>query len=235
MAFWFGDYATAMPLLVESLEIHRRLDDEEGIAFAQIPLGFIGSVISGLDDALPRIEESLRHFRSMGDSWGEVLILNARGFLEIGFGLDIPRSRLQEAFDKAKLLGTEIEMGMASGNLGTLLVRTGHLDEGRELLRTTLELLSKHHLRNMVSYTLDQVAELQIAEGKPECAARLFGAAERIRNMVGAVLAPMHEALREELIRRASEMAGPEKFDAARAEGAELPFRKAVAEAISLL
>jgi hypothetical protein len=30
-------------------------------------------------------------------------------------------------------------------------------------------------------------------------------------------------------------MAGPEKFDAARAEGAELPFRKAVAEAISLL
>jgi hypothetical protein len=98
-----------------------------------------------------------------------------------------------------------------------------------------LELLSKHGLRNMVSYTLDQVAELQIAEGRPASAARLFGAADRIRAMVGVVLAPMHEAFRNQLVQKASAAAGAETFDRARAEGQELPFRAAVKEAIALL
>jgi hypothetical protein len=45
----------------------------------------------------------------------------------------------------------------------------------------------------------------------------------------------MHEAFRDELIRRGSEMAGEESFARARAEGADLPFRKAMAEAIASL
>ena len=235
MAFWFGDYATAMPVLTQALDTYRTLDDPEGIALTQIPLGFIASVVVGPEDALPRFEEALEIFRTLGDKWGEVLVLNARGFLEIGLGMDIPEGSLEETLAKATELGTEIERGMASGNLGTQRVRTGDLDAARRHLRTTLELLSKHGLRNMVSYTLDQVAELQIEEQRPDAAARLFGAADRIREMVGVVLAPMHEAYRNELIERASEMAGAEVFDKARAEGKKLPFRRAVEEAIALL
>ena len=235
MAFWFGDYATAMPVLTEALETYRRLDDDEGIALTQIPLGFIGSVIAGPEDALPRFEESLGLFRSLGDRWGEVLVLNARGFLEIGLGMEVTDDRFEETLRKAEALGTEIECGMAHGNLGAHLVRIDRIDEARRHLRTTLEILSKLGIRNMVSYTLDQVAELQIAEGNALPAARLFGAAERIRNMVGVILAPMHEASRERLIEDASKLVGVEDFERARAEGLELPFRDAVAEAVALL
>jgi predicted ATPase len=118
MAFWFGDYATAMPVLTQALDTYRELGDREGIALTQIPLGFISSVVVGPEDALPRFEEALGNFRSLGDKWGEVLVLNARGFLEIGLGMDIPEGRLEETLAKAEELGTEIERGMASGNRG---------------------------------------------------------------------------------------------------------------------
>ncbi|MGH2755051.1 MAG: DUF4062 domain-containing protein [Actinomycetota bacterium] len=235
MDFWFGEYAPALPLLTESLDRFRELDEREGLALAQLPLGFIGSVLVGPEDAFSRFEEAQAIFEELGDLWGEVLVRNARGWVEIGLGLNIPATALEETLSRAQALGTEIEYGMAAGNLGTHRVREGRMDEARELLHSTLEILTKNGLRNLVSYTLDQVAELAIAEGHPEAAARFFGAAERIRNMVGALLAPMHDAYRRGLIDRASEMAGREAFERAHAEGLQLRFRRAVAEAIALL
>ncbi|HJR44622.1 MAG TPA: DUF4062 domain-containing protein [Actinomycetota bacterium] len=232
MAFWRGDYATCVPLLTEAVEIFRAAGDEEGVAICQLPLGFIGGVIAGPNDALDRFAESRAIFDRRKDLWGGVLARAAQGWMELGLGGKLVAERFEEAADMARQLGTGIELGMTYGNLGTQRLRAGRLDEAGELLTETLRLLSERHLQNLASYTMDQIAELALERGDLLRAARYFGAAHAIRERVGSMLGPCHAETRDRLIERVRAELDDQAFERARSEGAALGFKAVTAEAI---
>lgn len=229
MAFWRGDYAETLPLVTSALDAFWRLGDDEGVALCQLPLAIVGAVLVGPEEALPRFEESRRLFEELGDGWGALLAMNALGWMQVGMRLEMADVALEEALGNAKKLGTEIEIAMASGNLGALRVRQGRLDEGRPLLCTSLGILSRYRIRNAATFALDQIAELAMSEGDATTAGRLLGAAEAIRVRVGAPLAPVQAVFRQQTLERGAELIGQGAFDAALADGGLLTFEEATA------
>jgi hypothetical protein len=168
----------------------------------------------------------------MGDKWGGALARNAEHWLQLGLETDTPESEYLEAVEIATEGGTEVEIAGSNGNYGAWLVRKGRLDEAREHLLISLQLLVKTRVRNLATYTLDQVADLCVADGDARSAARLMGAAQALRARVGAPLAQVHLTPWTKLVERGKSMIGEESFDESFEAGSKLGFRSAMREAM---
>jgi hypothetical protein len=88
--------------------------------------------------------------------------------------------------------------------LGTLAVLRGRLDEARALLEEALDLSLAARSTPFVTLCLAAYAWLALAEGDPERAARLKGAAEGLRQRVGLPAWPDLRRLEEELVARSA-------------------------------
>ena len=231
IAFWRGDYAETLTLVTSALDAFWRLGDDDGIALAQLPLAIVSAVLVGPDEALPRFEESRRLYETLGDPWGALLAMNAMNWMRVGMRLEITDVSFEETLGNARKLGTDIEIAMASGNLGALRVIEGRLDEARPLLLISLDILSKYRIRNMATFSLEQTAELAMAEEDAATAGLLLGAAEAIRLKIGAPLSPVQAMYREQTLQKGAELIGTSQLETVLAAGAQLSFEAAIAEA----
>jgi tetratricopeptide (TPR) repeat protein len=235
MAFWRGDYVETLNLVGPAIEEFRRLGDIEGIALCQLSLAIIGGILVGPEEAVSRFDEAREIFTKLDDKWGYILANNAEGWLRVGLHLDIEPESYEDTLKLALEVGTDIEIAMASGNLGAIRIRQNRLEESRSLLRTSIELLARYRIRHMATFTMDQTAELAMVEGKALVSARLLGAAEAIRERTGAPLPPVQGMYREQTLERGVELVGEEAFNESLEAGADLTFEEAVAEAIAHL
>jgi hypothetical protein len=113
--------------------------------------------------------------------------------------------------------------------LGTLAVVQGRLDDARKLLDDALDLsLAIRSIRN-VTLCLDAFARLSVAEGDPERAARLAGAAEGLRDRAGFSTWPALRRGEAQLAAEIRQTLGDERFGHAFAAGARLTQHEAVA------
>jgi hypothetical protein len=78
---------------------------------------------------------------------------------------------------------------------------------------------------------LECAAELLVAEGRPEVAARVLGAAEAYRIALGAPVPPAYRAVHEDLVSKVASQLGRDAFDAARSDGRQVPADVALDEA----
>jgi ATP/maltotriose-dependent transcriptional regulator MalT len=95
----------------------------------------------------------------------------------------------------------------------------GHLGEARRLLSTGLGRAIQSHSRLYTAMGLEELGKVVAAQGALEWATRLFGAAEALREAMGAPLPPVEHpdyALQVEAVRAAL---GAARFRAAWAEG----------------
>ena len=76
------------------------------------------------------------------------------------------------------------------------------------------------------------MAWLAVAEGQPARAARLGGAAEALREALGAALHPVLHPGHDQAVQAMRAALGEEAFAAAWAEGQALPLEEAVALAL---
>jgi hypothetical protein len=135
---------------------------------------------------------------------------------------------LAEGFD-----GTWLTAG-SRVQLGILSVVRGQLDEARALLDEALSLSLASRSSSFVALTLAGYAHLALAEGDPERAARLEGAAEGLRRRGGLRAWPMLRHGEAELVTRIRQTLDAPRFDRAFSAGAQLSQRDAVA-AVSAL
>lgn len=112
---------------------------------------------------------------------------------------------------------------------GTLAVVQGRLDDARKLLDDALDLsLAIRSIRN-VALCLNAFAQLAFAEGDPEGAARLVGAAEGLRDRVGFSTWPALRRGEAQLAAEIRQTLGDDRFGQVVAAGARLGQHEAVA------
>jgi hypothetical protein len=105
-------------------------------------------------------------------------------------------------------------------NLGILLARgQGGYDQAVELATEGLNLFALLDARREVSDSLEALAEVASAQGKPARAARLYGTAEALRSLVSVELAPDERAAFQEHVNRVRAQADAASFEASWAEG----------------
>ena len=112
--------------------------------------------------------------------------------------------------------------------LGILAVLRGRLDEARALLEEALDLSLAARSTPFVTLCLAAYARLALAEGDPERAARLKGAAEGLRQRVGLPAWPDLRRLEEELVAQIRQKLSAAQFDQAFSDGSALTQRQAI-------
>ena len=118
----------------------------------------------------------------------------------------------------------------ADGLLGSGSV-VGSGSEAAASIQESLELFNALGVRNAIAYCLEMLADIELRREKFSDAARLFGAADRLRELLNAPVESYNQARYEEDLARTRAGAGEAAFATAFEEGRTTPLKDLLAEA----
>src|SRR5579884_1029708 len=228
-----GDYAAARALQEESLALRRELGDKVGIA---VSLGNLGNVKKGhVNSTAVRSfqEQSLALRRELGDKVGMAMSLNNLGNVARDQG-DSAMARLlyEESLAIARELGDKRSIAISLINLGPLLCDQGDYLAARKSLAECLILCRELGERYVTPYALEAFAALAHAQQQPERAIRLSGAAQALRDAIGAPLPPNEHAEYDRIQADLRATLGEDGYQAGLNVGRALSLEQAIAYAL---
>lgn len=231
-----GDYRAARAFFRQNLEIHRKRGNRGGIAGTLNDLGEIAR--SEGDDAAAQAlyEEALAINLEIGNRAWAALNLNNLGEVALDQGdCATARSMCEQSLAILRPSGMKRGMARSLNSLAEVSYREGDYPAARAFLEESLTIRRELRDSRGLAESLETGMGFSVAEGDFHRAARLFGAAERLRAVVGAPLPPARceaYAARLEAVRAAL---GESGFARAWAEGRALPLEQATACAVATL
>ena len=199
-------------------------------AASQLALAWTLPIAGDSDGALPEVTAALEELRGQDEPVFTAIAAFTAGWLETALGrYDDALGHLREVGDLAEVFGGNWFTAGAQVQLGILAVLRGSLGEARPLLDEALELSLAARSTPFVTLCLAGYAQLAFADGDPERAARLAGAAEGLRRRVGLSAWPLLRRVEAELVAQARQRLGAARFDRAFAAGSGLTQREVVA------
>jgi tetratricopeptide (TPR) repeat protein len=170
----------------QALSIYRELDDVKGIADAARQLGVVYQHLDDFARSAEYLEEALAYYRTSGDD--EILsftLLVQGGGKQLQGDLAGAQALYEEGLELARQQQDPNYLATALLNLGEVLQLRQQTARAAELIRESLQLYAELEVRNAISYCLEMLAAIDAVEGRPEEAAQLFGAADKIREDIG--------------------------------------------------
>jgi predicted ATPase/class 3 adenylate cyclase len=199
-------------------------------AVCQLAMAWSLPIADDLDGALREAAVSLEELRGQDEPVFTAIAAFTAGSLEMALGrYDDALRHLREARDRAEACGGDWFAAGSRVQLGILAALRGRLDEARALIDEALDLSLAARSTRFVTLCLAGYARLALAEGDPEQAARLKGAAEGLRRRVGLPAWPHLRRVEAELVAQVRQKLGAGRFDQAFTAGSALTQREAVA------
>jgi non-specific serine/threonine protein kinase len=197
-------------------------------------LGRVAYLQGDQQAAREHLEEGLALARELGDAWLQALLLTFLGRVTTVLGdHSAAQASQEESLAIKRHLGMRRAMGLSLTNLGQLARLAGDRQRAWAHLRESLLLMVEGGEYRHAPSALEACAGLLAAEGQAAPAARLFGAAEALRERVGRPLPPVQRRQYERDVARARAALDPAAFATARAAGRALTPDEAVALALS--
>jgi predicted ATPase/DNA-binding CsgD family transcriptional regulator len=227
-----NDYAVAQALYEESLAIVRELGDLWGIAetlwdFARVTF-YQGDYTAGN----PLWEESLAIFRELGDRRRIAEILGSLGgymaFYQGNYTTEL--TSMEESLTIMRELGDRRSSARLLWALGHAAFVQDDYAKARTFYEEALAILQELGVKWLIAACLDGLAEVAVAQGQPEWAAHLLGAAALLREALGVSPPPYNLANYERTVATTRAQLGEERFAAAWAEGREMTLEQVLAE-----
>jgi predicted ATPase/two-component SAPR family response regulator len=185
------NYAPAIAALEEGFAIYKELGDEVGAAYALANLGQ-AAVHGAYRERLPSFEREgaeLLEGGLAGHSRAYLLVI--LGMAAQGEGnLDRAASRLEEGLGLCLGLGSLREATMAYFILGNVEIDREHLDRGGPLLLDGARITRELGDQLGTAYYVWGLGRVAVLRKNPARAARLWGAAESLRERMGMTLSP---------------------------------------------
>ena len=198
-------------------------------AACQLAMAWSLPIAGDLDGALREAAASLEELGGQDEPVFTAIAAFAVGSLEMALGrYDDALRHLREARGLAERPGGDWLLAASPVQLGILAVLRGRLDEARALIDEALDLGLAARSTPFVTLCLAAYARLALAEGDPERAARLKGAAEGLRQRVGLPAWPDLRRLEEELVAQIRQELSAAQFDQAFSAGSGLTQRQAI-------
>ena len=199
-------------------------------AASQLAMAWCAPLTGDYDGALRAAAQSLEQLRGLDEPFFTALAVGSVGTLEQILGrYDDALGHLREADDLGDQFGITWLTAWSRERLGTLFILRGDLPQAQALLDQALDLSVAARSTASVTVCLAAHARLAFAQGDPERAARLQGAAEGLRGRIGLRVWPTLRQGEAELITQARQTLGTERFDQAFSAGSALSQREAVA------
>jgi predicted ATPase len=219
----------AEPLLRDTLKLATAIGNDRLRAYAL--LGLAGTLIDrSAVDACSRLNDAAALFRANGDLWGLALTLSTRGQLVLATGDPAQARRTHlEALAAAETIDNNHLRAQILDMLGLDAVAVGDLAGGRARYVEAVRLHTRLLDYEGSAYGLSGLAGLALALGRPEASARLIGASEHARQIIGTARWPGREAMDNAQSAAVTAALDPERFTAAHADGARMPIPDALA------
>ncbi len=210
-----GNGATARAWLEESGTIAREIGDHSLAAYSD---SYIGVALGqeGLVAAEAPARAALVWFEKAGDLYGQRLALLVLATLHVRRG-DLAAGHVvgEQSVRVARAYGLGRELGIALQVFGTVQLHRRELDAAAETIADALVALRRDPQPFWIARALELMGVVECARARPLHAARLFGAAERRRERMGAVLFPLDRERLAAPIAAARAAVGDERFDKA--------------------
>src|SRR5215204_1538623 len=232
-AYVHGDHEQAARLYKESLALSREARDERGVASSLLQLGNVSGDRGNHEEAKTFYEEGLTLSRKLDDKalLASALISVGAEFLLQG---DPERGAMlnEEAAELYRERGNRGHLQYALDNLGWAALVRGDQQQAEGLHRESLALSGQLGDKLVAAEALEGLACSASARGEAERVARLFGAAEALREVVGYRQEPREHALRKSYLVAARTRLSKARWEAAWTEGRRLGFEEAIAYAL---
>jgi predicted ATPase/class 3 adenylate cyclase len=232
-AYVRGDHDQAARLYEESLTLSREAKDDRSVASSLLQLGNVSGDRGDHEEAREFYKEGLVLSRELDDK-----ALLASALISVGAEYLLQGDHEQGAMLNEEAAGLYRERGNRGGlqyaldNLGWAALMRGNLQQAEALHRESLALSRQLGDKLVAAEALEGLACSASARGEAERVARLFGAAETLREAVGYRQEPREHALRKPYLAAARPRLSEAKWQAAWAEGRRLGFEEAIAYAL---
>ena len=224
-----GEYAKARSLGEESLALFKEVDDKGNIASSLFQLACVIFVQGDFATARPLLEEALALFRELADKEGIAHCFYLSGWLALSQGdAAMARSLEEESLVLYKEIGTPWGVAMSLSLLGRVAAVQGDQAAARALSQESLAFAGKGD-KALIAFCQEGLAGVVAAQGEPAWAARLWGAAETLREVIRAPIPSVERANYERSVAAARERLGEQAFTTAWAEGRALSLEQALA------
>ena len=228
-----GDYERAEAPLEQSLAAARESDDAWSTARALNALAVLVGYRDDFERAEALWEESLELGRKLGDSERVRAVLLNMGYARADRGdLELAGALFEEGLAMSRESKDPNANALALLCLGIVETRRGEYGRAKTLLEECLVLSRKLGGMVIVAEGLETLAEMAWASGGGPRAARLWGAADALRELTGSPWMPLERRLHEPYL--ADARTGMEEGDwrAAWEEGRAMTLEDAIAYAL---
>jgi predicted ATPase len=229
------DFDTARALLDEALRIGEELGDPRRRARRLKDLGIVAGESDDHETARAFFRKAITGFRSVGDRLGEAQALNNLALSTESSG-DVRGSLAMyaEALPVLREIGDMLSVARLLNNVGGALERLGSHDLARDTMLRALARYRRLASRWDLTDSLEHLAPAILAAGDAPLAARLLGAAEALREQLGAPAAPYLDRTRSANAAAVREALGASAFDAEWENGRRMAWDAAAAAALSV-
>jgi tetratricopeptide (TPR) repeat protein len=216
-----GEYVRARSLLEDSLEMNKELGDTTSIADSLFDLARLCYVSQGdLTQAHTWLEESLALYQELGDKESIAYYLYLSGLLALGEGdTALAYSRVEQAVALFKEMRHQHGTTVSLYALAQVVGASGDDARSQSLYEEGIAVARKEGNRQTVAFGLEGLARVVAVQGALSWAARLWGAAETLRETSGAPIPPVERAAYERSVAATRAQLGGQAFAAAWAEG----------------
>jgi len=226
-----GDYPRARALYEEMVGLARESGDWRGIGFGLINLADVFARQEEYAEAEVLYEKSLAIFSEMDDRWGAAYALDNFGLMACRRA-DFPSA--QAHYERALALSRELGDGRGTArtliHLADLASQQGDAVSARSLYAEGLGIRQTLGDTSGIASALERLAWVATGD-HPDRAARLLGAAEALRQAIGASLNPSARAEYDRHLAALRERLGEEQFTRAWEQGRKMTADDAVAYA----
>lgn len=228
-----GDYSYARRQLEESRDIANELGSPAALASALNNLGNVHLLEEDYGRAEALLGESLALWRQVGSRPGMGASLNNLGLVAIVRGeLERARSLYEEVLEINRELGSTRGEALALGNLALVALHGQDYSRAGPLLGECLVLFQGLRDTDNIVAVLMGLAGVAASEGRLERAARLCGAAEALRESIGAPLSLLDREPYERAVEALESGLEPATLETAWAAGRSMSLDDAAAYAL---
>ncbi|HEY0471470.1 MAG TPA: tetratricopeptide repeat protein [Kribbella sp.] len=182
-----GDYTAAEDLHCQSFDLFESQGDRSGMAWAHNHLGFVAWLRGDLEIGARRCRKARDSFRVLGDGEGLAWSLISLGTIaQYGGELTEAEDLLQESLALSQRLGYREGVAWSLNQLGIVERRRGLTERAVHLLDESLAEHRDLGDRWRSASVLEELATVASQRGRTEYAAFLLGAADGIRELIGA-------------------------------------------------
>jgi predicted ATPase/class 3 adenylate cyclase/Tfp pilus assembly protein PilF len=186
LAYRQSDYPATASLAKESLEIYRKIGDQQGIASMLIKSGNAATERGSYATASRFLEEALAIWRELEDKHGTARALISLGWVALRSGdHSLANTRLKEALALSRELGDTRSIGFELSGLGEVALRQGDYVRATQLMEESLELRRQLGNKWGVGVSLGMLGWVAMRERDWERAIARLGESLQVRQEIG--------------------------------------------------